>query len=326
MRFIWIDDDNGRQEAATNMEQALEVQVQFESVNGKKIDAELTRILDSNDEPDLVVMDHVLSLTDSETIRKGSTAATRIKEKWTECPVVSVTNAFENTTHHVDTRQKDAYENMFPAEQISEHYITIYSIAQGFKALKSKKPKSINEILKSLQCPEQERERIKKILPSEIKIEENLNDESLLIELYKWINNVLFKRPGFLYDELWSATYLGLTLEGFRIISDQFEPAKYTGVFHDNSRPRWWKSLIIEILFEKFPQSGMPWVVGRNLIQEEKYYSKDYATGEDYPETVAAVDQTIPADWQPMKLKYSEPHPSFENLLYFEELRIMKPA
>ncbi len=326
MEFIWIDDDNGRRETASNMEKALGVSIQFESVNGKEIDIELTRILHDNEEPDLVVMDHVLNLAaDSDTIRRGSTAATRIKEKWSECPVVSVTAAINNQAEEIDTRQEDAYENMFPWDHISDYYETIKSIAEGFKHLKDNRPQVPEDLPDKLNCPEIERERLMKILPNKIKVKKNFNDRSLLIEVYKWLNTVLFRRPGFLYDELWAATYLGLTLEGFKTVMKEFEGAKYTGAFQDTSQPKWWKSSLKEILVEKFEETGMPWVMGRKLVKNEKYYSKDYAKGEDYPETVAAEDDTIPPIWQPMKLKHTEPHPSFENLLFFEELRIMKP-
>lgn len=325
MRFFWIDDDNIRQDAANNMARELDVEIKFISAKDRDIDVLLSDILKAQNEPDLVIMDHVLTNVISHTARRGSTAATRIKEKWPECPVVSVTAALDDTTP-VDTRQRAAYENMFPADSISNYYDAIRSIAVGFENLKKNRPKEPDEVPKCLGCPEQEIERMIKILPDEIKIEENFNDASLLIELYRWCNTVLLKRPGFLYDELWTATYLGLTIEGFKTVSEQFESAKYNGVFQDASQPRWWKSLLIEILSEKIDKVGMPWLIGRSLVEEEKYYSKDYAKGEDFPETVAAVDQTIPADWRPMKLKYSESHPSFENLLFFEELRIMKAA
>jgi CheY-like chemotaxis protein len=327
MRFIWIDDDNGREEASVNMSKALDVKIYFENVHGKEIDEELSRILDAynGNPPDLVIMDHVLSQLASGIVRKGSTAATRIKEKWSECPVISVTAAINNHSEEIDTRQEDAYENMFPSDHISDYYQTIKSISDGFKSLKENRPQTPDDLPKVLNCPEIDRARLMKILPNKIKIRKNFNDRSLLIEVYKWLNSIFFKRPGFLYDELWAATYLGLSLEGFKIVTKEFEKAKYNGPFQDPSQPRWWKSSLKEILVEKFEELGLPWVIGRKLVRDKELYSKDHVKEEEFPETVAAEDDSIPPIWYPMKLKYTEPHPSFENLLFFEELRIMKP-
>ncbi len=329
MEFIWIDDDNSREEAAKNMERSLRVNITFVNVHDKEIDQELSRVLEKSEKPDLVIMDHVLSQLASGPIRKGSTAATRIKEVWSECPVISVTAAIQNhdnKSEHVDTRQRDAYENMFPADHISEHYKTIKSIAEGFRLLNENRPTNLEDVLDKLGCPDQEKSRLIKVLPNEIKLKQNFDDRSLLIEIYKWCSSVLFSRPGFLYDELWAATLLGLSEEGFRSVSKDFQRALYSGVFKDESKPRWWKSLLIQILSEKFDDIGMPWKIGRNLVDREDLYSRDYAMGEDFPETVAAEDQTVSAVWYPMKLKYTEPHPGYENMLFFDELRIMKGA
>ena len=67
-----------------------------------------------------------------------------------------------------------------------------------------------------------------------------------------------------------------------------------------------------------------PWEQGRKLAGiTEKDHSICYASGEAFPETVAFIDETA-TKRAPMRLKYTVPHPQFEESLFFEEIRMMK--
>ncbi|GAH64337.1 unnamed protein product [marine sediment metagenome] len=134
------------------------------------------------------------------------------------------------------------------------------------------------------------------------------------------------ERPGFLYDRLWTATLLGLNENGFKKVEKLFTTAKYKGIFADESRERWWKSELIRILSKHVNVPGLPWEKGRSLPNiTTRFYSKDYYSNfkEEYPETVAYTDETSNKRAQ-MKLKYTVPHPKYDKLLFFEEIRIMK--
>ena len=319
MKFIWIDDNKDRQGEAENLSANLKVEVDFINVDNTRIEDKLVELV-KQDMPDLIIMDHSLDRTISETYRTGSTAATFLREHWKNCPIVSCTGV---EFSDIDNRHKSAYEGIYPINRISENYESIHSVALGFQVLRRCYPKEISDLFKLFNCPEEECERLHKILPKRIK--ENFNDKSLLLEIYRWCNTIFFERPGFLYDELWSATYLGLSQEGFSLIKHQFDSAKYDGIFKDGTRTRWWKNKLLEILSELVDEIGLPWVVGRNLVEKnEKYYSTCFASGEDYPEIVAAEDTTPGANWYPMKLKNTEPHPNYEEMLFFDELRMMK--
>ena len=138
----------------------------------------------------------------------------------------------------------------------------------------------------------------------------------------------LVAKPGFLYDRLWAATLIGLNESGFKKLDDIFRAAKYNGVFADKTNERWWQSELRKIVFSKVPNSSAiyPWEIGRQLPGvEQGDFSKCYVSGEDYPETVAFTDETAKHPQQ-MKMKFTVPHPRFSNSLYFEEMRMMKPA
>ena len=320
LKFIWIDDDPKRERAAHNMSHELGVDITFKGIKGKNVERVLKSIL-AGQEPDLVLMDHSFHQADGDPIRTGSSAAAIIREKWPSCPIVSVT-AIEKT--NMDTRHRSAYEAIFPFDRISENYSKLVAIAEGFKALKEKIPNTTDDILEHLKVPEDECDKMVKIFPRELK--ENFEDKSLLLEIYRWCDSILFKRPGFLYDRLWVSTLLGLNSEGFQQVEAKFESAKYQGVFANNSNERWWKSEVLSILGGEVDQVGLPWELGRALVDDNNaYFSKCHVSEEEFPETVAFVDANNDAERHPMKLKYTEPHPNFEDMLFFEELRKMTP-
>jgi len=321
IRFVWIDDNKDRQTDSKNLSDELEIKVDFINVNKIEIDKELTKLIQGT-EPNLIIMDHSLDQVNSETYRTGSTAASFIHEHWHECPIVSFTGVDIN---NIDIRHKAAYEAMYPINRISDFYNTILSIAFGFDILKKNRPKDITSLIKLYNCPEDDIDKMKKILPKELK--ENFEDKSILLEIYRWSKSFLFKRPGFLYNSIWAATFLGLNEAGFEVVKDKIIKAKYNGIFEDSSNERWWKSKLIEEVGELTQEIGLPWIIGRKLVDyNEKYFSKCFSSGEDYPETVAAEDMTLGASWKPMKLKFTVPHPNFEDMLFFEELRLMNPA
>lgn len=321
LKFIWLDDYPQRERSAKNMAEKLNVEVEFISLKSKKVESVLKEVLEK-EEPDLILMDHSLEKAKVETVNKGSTAAAVLREKWHRCPIVSVTSVEK---FDMDSFQRSAYDDIFQFEKGAKNYSKILSIAHGFKTLKGNYPESISDIFDHFGVPESDRDKMVKILPSEIK--DNIQDENLLLEIYRWFHSVLLKRPGFLYDRTWVCTLLGLSSAGFKQVQKKFQKAKYQGIYCDNSNERWWKSKVLSILGKEVEEVGLPWVIGRSLVENKKrYYSRCYVHEEEYPETVAAVDETNETEWHPMKLKHTEPHPLFEDMLFFEELRIMKPA
>lgn len=317
LKFIWIDDQPKREAVARTLESSLNVKLNFVNVNGGAVDEALAK-LTNGDEPDLIILDHSLDLAISQTYRTGSTAASYLHEKWPKCPIVSCTGI---DIVGVDIRHKSAYEAMYPDNHISDYYETINSIAMGFKSLRESVFTDPENLVRTLSCPESDVEKITKILPRELK--ENLDDSSIISEWYRWCNSILFDRPGFLYNQQWAALLLGLTDKGFESVQERFKMAKYAGVFSTDSYPRWWKSQLISLLSEHTGIVGLPWEIGRNLVTSKELYSTCSYSGEEFPETIAALDATNPGTWEPMKLKYTYSHPNFEDMLFFEELRIM---
>ena len=322
LKFIWIDDTKERKASADNLQTSLGVDVEFVELENKEVNNELDRLLSESEIPDLILMDHSFTQAQTRSIKTGSSASAIIRENWQSCPIISVTATAQSD---MDITHQLAYEAVFRFEEISSHYQAILSIAQGFKKLRDNQPTSVEDVLSQLDAPENDHGKLKKVLPQELK--SNFEDVIQFRELFKWCKNTLFKQPGFLYDKKWVCTLLGLSETGFEQVEAKFETAVYNGVFSSFTEKRWWKAKVLSVLGSETDTLGQPWVIGRGLVNEqEDNYSKCYSSQESFPETVAATDATPDADWYPMKLKHTVIHPDYESLLFFEEIRMMKPA
>ncbi len=101
LNFIWIDDAPERKESAGNLGEALNVQVEFVDVSTSDSETKLANILEGT-EPDMIIIDHNLKDIESGIFKKGSTVATYIRERFFDCPIISISANVDD----VDTQQK----------------------------------------------------------------------------------------------------------------------------------------------------------------------------------------------------------------------------
>ena len=323
--FLWIDDDQSRAKDFDTLKKRLNVDGKFKNVTGENVSAVLDKILS---EPkfkyDLVLIDHYLNCAAITSIKTGSTAAEYIREQKSDCPIIGVTAAEKVTA--IDFHKKSIYEDLFEVSSISDHYNSILSIAKSYRTLVKKRPQSNDDLIKLLKVPNDVIERLTIIIPEDVK--RHYKDQSLLINISKWIRHELMSKPGFLYDSLWSATLLGLQEESFNKVKQLFEKAKYKGLFSDESNERWWQSQVRQILYAKIPddKSAFPWQLGHKLPKiNKKDHSVCHVCGKEFPQTVGYTDETCKTR-APMHLECSSIHPNFEITLYYDDIRIMEPA
>jgi len=322
LKFIWVDDDPARETEAHNIEKRLNVSVDFQNVKNQNLSTVLETIK-SGRKPDLIIMDHRLQDVESDLFKTGSTVAEIIREKWPVCPIVCVT-AVE--PKEIDSHKRFIYEDVFDISNISNYYLSLLSIAQSFKKLQSKKIENIEQLIRFLKVPKEDKEKLITILPDILK--KGFSDTGLPLFIYKWARKTLIEKPGFLYDRLWAATLLGIKEESFHKVAEIFKKAKYTGIFADDNNERWWQSSLRKILSSTITDSDSiyPWALGRKLPGiSPKDFSKCHVSGEEYPETVAFIDEESSSRAQ-MCLRYTIPHPGYEEALFFEEIRMMKAA
>lgn len=320
MNFTWIDDDPKREKAAKSLETSLNVNVKFIDASKEDSEGKLSEFLDL-EEPDLIIIDHNLADITSGIFRKGSTVATFIREKWFDCPIISISGNIVE----VDSQQRALYLDLFPIEKISDYYTNIDTIATSFKKMRANRPGNVEEFLVALKTPEDDKLNLSNVLPMTLK--HDFSNKSLLVEIAHWIKFVLLKRPGFLLNKIWVSTLLGIKEESFYKVCHHFEDARYRGHFSNDNEQRWWRSSVLERIYELVDSAGHPWEKGRYLPEiDMEDFSYCYVSNEPFPETVAYIDSTMDAKEVAIKIKYSHLHPDYESLLNFEDIRLMTPA
>lgn len=320
-RFAWIDDNPRRKESSDNLKASLNMAGEF--IDARIDQSKMLSDLFSKPQPDVLIIDHNLENNVTGIFKKGSTLAANIRETWPDCPVICITG---QDTLNVDSQKRLLYQEVISVTHISRHYNTIFSIAKSFRKLKEAKPNDVDQLLTLMKAPKEDKEKIKSIIPQELK--DNFGDIGVSLIISHWLRNTFLKRPGFVYDKLWTATTLGLKETSLAKVDGIFESAKYSGIFADDSNPLWWKSKLLSILSSRVEEFGLPWEKGRFLSADftKRDYSACHVTGDDFPETVAFVDEAKTSERAPMKISQTLPHPNYEDLLFFEEIRIMKPA
>ena len=316
-RIAWIDDNPDRSRTAGELE------AEFINVKNADVAMKVEELLNGPQRP-LVILDHILDKTSSKNpiFQRGSTIAEAIKERWPTCPVIGVTNA--NNVGEIDLRTKQAYDDLLSFSDFHRYFDRIGPIAKDFERIGNASFKKPADVVALLKPPTEDEERLLAALPDDLK--GSLKDASVGSRMYQWVTQ-LINRAGFLYDELWAATFVGLNDRGFSKVSKIFDCARYRGVFARENDARWWVSLLAELLYKQVePQSGeMSWHVGRRLPGiTSKHYSQCYSCQDESPPEVVAYLDASSDEQHPMHLKCTVLHPRYARELYFEDVRMMR--
>ena len=314
-RIIWIDDNPQRKRTADDLNAV------FHNVRREDL-ANVISNLFKGGQPALVIIDHILdqTTTSDPLLHRGSTIAEALKEKWPGCPVVGVTNI--DHVSDIDLRTKRTYDILLPFTNFGGYFHQITTIAHDFARVARRRPNQPSDLVDLLKPPSVDKERLEAALPEDLK--RSPGEASIASRLFRWVNDLL-GRPGFLYDHLWSATFLGLTPEGFDRVKRRFNAAEYAGIFANPNEPHWWLSRLSETLYNEVESKPgeMSWHLGRRLAStDSSSYSRCYVCHEEYPETVAYLDASS-EDPQQMHLRCTSLHPRYKRELYFEDMRIM---
>jgi hypothetical protein len=314
-KIVWIDDNPGRKSTAADLG------AHFINVRDRDPAPELKRLL-KGPSPRLVLIDHVLDKTkDAHPVfLRGSTIAEAIKGEWPSCPVIGVTNA--DKLKGVDLRTQEAYDALFLFQDFARYFDRIGGIARGFAVL-AKSGSDPDRLIALLKAPDDDIGRLRETLTYDLKARSG--DKSVTSRMYRWVER-LMDRPGFLFDSLWSATFLGLNELGFEAVAGSFKKAKYDGIFTRPDDPRWWSAGLSTLLYGRCePQPGeLSWHVGRRLPGVRKeHFSSCHFCKEEFPETVAYLDVTS-NERRAMHLRCTELHPLYKRELYFEDIRVMR--
>jgi hypothetical protein len=338
---LWVDDEDRTVDAKNLSSESLSIEWQHpEALETKLKEYEGAK----NTIPDLFLIDFYLGQKESVNGEKythsGLTSSALIREKYPEYPIYLVTAE--------ETGNGDANLSIWSqaAECTFDYILTLKKIqregknilyydALDFKVIRSKTPRGdIQALFDLLKVPTSVKEKIKLILPDELKSglvpETNINPEGNVISFTRWVRGSLFANPGLLYNKLYTATLLGVNFKGFDRISQKFRKALYTGIFSKTTEPKWWASELNDVVFsyKKAQQikSSDTWVVSTTIFSiPEEERSKCIMCNESFPETVGA-NADNPAEIKPVHYKCSMPDPNKKGQLYFDGYRVFRRA
>lgn len=263
LNILWIDDNEEKVNSYTNaIEHGLE-----KFPDGSKLEKLIVKSdflgkledLTKSNARDLIIIDQVFTRTRL-VIKRGSTVAHVLRDYWPQTPMVCVTAEKSK----FNQEEISEYTALFEYANLGSHIEEIYAIARDFPSIKTTGKKLREHLAKLVGVPASDMSLFLRVLPAEFDAGCHLTTQH---RIAYWIFNVFMVKPGFLYNKLRSATYLGLNEAGFDRTKDTFEPARYKGLFFTDSNPLWWVSELEKIILEKTPSSGpaSSQLMGRSL-------------------------------------------------------------
>jgi hypothetical protein len=199
--------------------------------------------------PDLILVDFDFSNVDKSNNvlgMNGVTLSNLLRQKFQNVPIILLTRKLiersEKFPHNEailacidDIAFK---EDLIPPNN-SELMRNLISISIGYNRLRTREPKNWLNLLEMISAPKSSIDLLKMSYPKEqAKSKTWTGFESAI-----WIRKILMAFPGILYDEIFAATYLGISIDSFRQpnIQSFFNVARYTGIFSEQ-KELWWKT------------------------------------------------------------------------------------
>ena len=309
-------------------------------VHPTNLGGKLTELRKDKKIPDLFLVDYFLDEIKFEGEgngkyqHRGLAVAGRLRELAPECPIYVVSQKDTKKEGIFLTEAQAAravFDKILTFKEIQREGPNIlYYDAIDYRYIRKSTRRDLKALFKLLQAPDDLVERLKLILPDELR--EGLASlgslsypEGNAIAFAKWAREVLLTTPGFLYDELHAATYLGLTIRAFRTISKELKKANYNGVFSRTTPHLWWVTKINQMIFS-FPKAKEtnktnPWELSPIVFNfHKKAQARCIICGEFFPETVG-INLRDDSDLKPIHYRCSIPHPNKRRELYFDEPR-----
>jgi len=343
VKILWIDDEvTDHTEDAKNLKYARK-ELEITIIHPTNLDSKLYQLKMSKKIPDLFLVDYFLDEVkfeegdDGKYAHRGLTVAGKLREIEPEHPVYVVTQK-DTKKEGIFFSEAQAVRAVFDKiltfkEVQREGHNVLYYDALDYRSIRTSPRRNLEVLFDLLQAPDDLKKRLVLVLPEELR--EGLaasgsakHPEGNPIAFAKWVQEILLSVPGFLYNELYTATYLGLTIETFKNLSPKFKKAEYSGSFAKTTPTLWWVSKLSDIIFS-MPKARKinktnPWELSPILFSvSKKMQTKCIVCGDPFPETVG-INLKNDSDFEPVHYKCSIPHPNKRRELYFDEPRGFK--
>jgi len=309
-KILYIDDDERELKKYKNKfetDSRLKNKFSLITSNPPKCLEDYARL--SREEPQLMLIDFDLTKPDYQgrvISISGVSLATELRQKCPDIPIILFTrkSVFNDKDYYVKQTLSSIDQVIYKSELFkidSKLLYDLYVLAEGFKKLSESTPKLWKNLLKIINAPPEDYEKLKASNPS---ISIGLWTVS---NAANWIRNTLMAYPGILYDSLHAATFLGISESAFltKNVQQFFEKAEYSGVLASSDK-RWWKSALSRIATNKMNKDelNLSFMEGFHALWRRiKHVSLE--------KSKCAYSGESPADWvcfilkKPVMIKYS---------------------
>ena len=201
---------------------------------------------------------------------------------------------------------------------------------QDYQQIRTKEGEDIDGILELLDAPADLTEKIRSTLPQEFAEglpAEGEGDSDSSLRFARWVRHELLETPGLLWDDVWTATKVGIKKEQFTEYSSKLSNAKYTGIFsHRNNL--WWRLKVRDRIYQLADENDHSvdrlWKSGPELLDVSE---SDRSTCEvdscdklHPPQTVAAGS---PSKKPKFQVHYNCSNIEQSGATTFEDLRVL---
>jgi len=310
IKVLYIDDD---------LEEVRRIKTLLEAsgslyIDGRGPQHNIGENFDVNDLPDLFLIDYELSKPygDNPPAQySGTTLSAAIRDVANSYPVVLLTKRSildpGREQEHLDELQlidqllfKDSLTDR---ERLNQTVDLIVGLAKGYQILRqtAQTEPTWDGLLMILGALPEEAELLRLANPP-LFLQQQRSIWSPA-RLAIWIRHVLIAYPGILYDPVYAATELRISVESFlsKEVQALFIDAKYTGVF-SQAEGRWWK--------QRLEKTAMEYVGGLDFADRFAVVFKE-KTSKDLDPSVSIVRNETPADTvcyiyhQPVMFEYT---------------------
>lgn len=291
---LWVDDDEGRrtgQDREFGRDGRIKV-IPVEPLNLAERLLHGGENLVEEGAPDLALVDWYLQT--GEYSADGPSIEGILHDRYPEMPVYGFSNQYGDQRFMRERKQgENRFEIITAPDQLKDE--GIIKDIDAYRNIESKKGEGLLGILDLLKAEKDLKNKIQPILPQEfaegIPAGEDYEPGGVL-RLARWIRHDLLRQPGLVWDDIWTATKLGIDIDVFEEYRGDLTSEEYSGVFSHNIH-RWWRYEVTKKLHKMASEEDItidrtwkdaPRVLGVNV--------DDIAVcdvcGEKYPETVAA--------------------------------------
>lgn len=294
---LWIDDDEGRRESGRggvgdderiNIEPLPPREAAEKFLNEEEIDSNIG-------DPDLALVDWYLHTDADDYTGDGPSIEGILRDRFPTIPIYAFSGKYgTNDFDRERKRGKQRFALITAPDRLNDE--DIISDLEDYERIRNKSGEEIDGIMQLLDAPEGIKDKVQSTLPQEFA--EGLPDDadpSSSLRFAQWLRQEFLEKPGLLWDDIWTATKLGIDNEDFEHYRSSVVDAKYTGVFsHRNDL--WWKVRVRDEIFDMADDQNQSvdrlWKTAPDLLGVEPDHQSaceiDSCEKSHPPQTVAA--------------------------------------